>query len=206
MFKLPYNCTHFTCARLCSKSFKLGFNSTWTSRCTAGFKKDRGTGDQIANTYWITEKARKFKKIIYFCFIDFVKASDCVDHNKLKNSSRDENTRPPYLSPEKTVNRIRSKLESYTEQWTGSKLGKQYVKAVHCHLAYLTSRPSTLCKMPGLMTHKLESRLLGEISITSDIHITSPSGRKWRGTKEPLDEVEEGGEWKSWLKTQHSKN
>ena len=136
MFKLPYNCTHFTCARLCSKSFKLGFNSTWTSRCIAGFKKDRGTGDQIANTYWITEKARKFKKIIYFCFIDFVKASDCVDHNKLKNSSRDENTRPPYLSPEKTVNRIRSKLESYTEQWTGSKLGKQYVKAVHCHLAY----------------------------------------------------------------------
>ena len=74
----------------------------------AGVRKDRGTRDQIANTYWITEKARKFKKIIYFCFIDFAKASDCVDHNKLKNSSRDENTRPPYLSPEKPVNRIRS--------------------------------------------------------------------------------------------------
>ena len=54
------------------------------------------------------------------------------------------------------------------EKWTGSKLGKEYIKAVYCHPAYLTSMQSTLCEMPGWMKNKLESRLLGEISITSD--------------------------------------
>ena len=55
------------------------------------------------------------------------------------------------------------------EQWTGSKLGKEYIKAVHCHSAYSTFMQSTSCKMSGWMKHKLESRLLGEISITSDM-------------------------------------
>ena len=59
-------------------------------------------------------------------------------------------------------------LELDMEPWTGSKLGKEDVKAVYCHLAYLTSRQSTSCEMPGWMKHKLESRLLGEISVTSD--------------------------------------
>ena len=67
-----------------------------------GFRKGRGTKDQIANICWIIEKAREFQKNIYFCFIDYAKAFDCVDHNKLENSSRDGNTRPPDL-PEKTV-------------------------------------------------------------------------------------------------------
>ena len=71
----------------------------------AGFRKGRGTRDQIANIRWIIEKARKFQKNIYFCFIDYAKAFDCVDHNKLENSSRDGNTRPPYLTPEKPVGR-----------------------------------------------------------------------------------------------------
>ena len=69
----------------------------------AGFRKGRGTSDQIANIHWITEKAREFHKNIYFCFIDYAKAFDCVDHNKLKNSSRDRNTRPPDLPVEKSV-------------------------------------------------------------------------------------------------------
>ena len=63
----------------------------------AGFRKGRGTTDQIANICWIIEKAREFQKNIYFCFIDYAKAFDCVDHNTLENSSRDGNTRPPYL-------------------------------------------------------------------------------------------------------------
>ena len=88
------------------------------------------------------------------------------------------------------------------EQWTGSKLGKEYLKAVYPD--YLTYMQSTSCEMLGWMKHKLESRLQGEISITSDMRMTHPYGRKWRGTKEPLDESER--EWKSWLKTQHSKN
>ena len=69
----------------------------------AGFRKGRGTSDQIANIPWIMEKAREFQKNIYFCFIDYAKAFDCVDHNKLKNSSRDRNTRPPDLPVEKSV-------------------------------------------------------------------------------------------------------
>ena len=74
----------------------------------AGFRKGRGTRDQIANNCWITEKAREFQKNIYFCFIGYAKAFDCVDHNKLENSERDGNTRPTYLSPEKSVCRSRS--------------------------------------------------------------------------------------------------
>ena len=69
----------------------------------AGFRKGRETRGQIANTYWIPEKAREFQKNIYSWFIDYVKAFDCVDHNKLENSSRDRNTRPPDLPPGKAV-------------------------------------------------------------------------------------------------------
>ena len=69
----------------------------------AGFRKVRGTRDQIANILWITEKAREFQKNIYFCFIDYAKAFDCVDHNQLENSERDGNTRPPNLPLEKSV-------------------------------------------------------------------------------------------------------
>ena len=69
----------------------------------AGFRKGRGTRDQIANIRWIMVKAREFQKNIYFCFIDYAKAFDCVDHNKLENSERDGNTRPPDLPLEKPV-------------------------------------------------------------------------------------------------------
>jgi len=68
-----------------------------------GFRKDRGTRDQIANIRWIIEKVREFQKSIYFCFIDYAKAFDCVEQNKLENSERDGNTRPPDLPPEKSV-------------------------------------------------------------------------------------------------------
>ena len=74
----------------------------------AGFRKGRGTRDQIVNIRWITEKAREFQKNIYFCFINYAKAFDCVDHNKLENSSGDGNIRPPYLPPEKSVCRSSS--------------------------------------------------------------------------------------------------
>ena len=69
----------------------------------AGFRKGRGTRDQITNIRWIMEKTREFQKNMYFCFIDYAKAFDCVDHNKLENSERDGNTRPPNLPLEKSV-------------------------------------------------------------------------------------------------------
>ena len=69
----------------------------------AGFRKGRGTRDQIANIHCIIEKAREFQKNIYFCFIKYTKVFDCVDHKKLENSERDGNTRPPDLPLEKPV-------------------------------------------------------------------------------------------------------
>ena len=79
----------------------------------AGFRKGRGTRDQIASICWIMEKAREFQKNIYFCFIDYAKAFDCVDHNKLENS-RDGNTRPPNLPLEKSVCRSGSNSQNWT--------------------------------------------------------------------------------------------
>ena len=71
----------------------------------AGFRKGRGTRSQISSIQWTMEKAREFQKNIYFCFIDYAKAFDCVDHNKLENSERDGNTRPPDLPLEKPLRR-----------------------------------------------------------------------------------------------------
>ena len=131
----------------------------------AGFRKGRGTRDQIANIRWIMEKAREFQKNIYFCFIDYAKAFDCVDHNKLWKILNEIGIpghltcllRNLYEGQEGTVS-----TRHGTTDW--SKLGKKYVKTVNCHPAYLTSMESTSCEMLGWMTQKLESRLLGEIS------------------------------------------
>ena len=88
----------------------------------AGFRKGRGIRDQIVNICWIIEKAREFQKNIYFWFIDYAKAFDCVAHNKqaVENSGRDGNTRPPDLPLEKFVCR-KQQLELDMEQQTGSK-------------------------------------------------------------------------------------
>ena len=80
----------------------------------ARFRKGRGARDQIVNICWIVEKGRECQKNICFCFIDYAKAFDCVDHNKLENSSRDGNTRPPDLPPERSVCRSRSNSQKRT--------------------------------------------------------------------------------------------
>ena len=99
----------------------------------------------------------------------------------------------------------KQQLEPDMEQQTGSKLGKEYVKAVYCYPAYLNYMQSKSCKMPGLMKQKLDSRLLARISITSDMQMTPHLWQKSGRTKKPLDESERG-ERKSWLKAQHSEN
>ena len=99
----------------------------------------------------------------------------------------------------------KQQLQLDMEQQTGSTLGKEYIKAVYYHPAYLTYMQSTSYKMPGWLKHKLESKLPEEIAITSDMQMTPPCGRNQRRTKEPLDEGERG-ELKTWLKSQHSKN
>ena len=114
-------------------------------------------------------RAWEFQKNIDFCFTDYAKDLDCVDHNKLRKFLQ-ETGRPDHLT---CLLRIcmhvkKQQLEPDREQQTVSKLGKEYVKAVYCHPAYLTYMQSTSCKIPGWMKYKLESRLPWEISITSD--------------------------------------
>ena len=175
----------------------------------AGFRKGRGTRVQIANIRWIIKKAREFQKNIHFCFIDYAKVFDCVDHNKLWKILKEVGIsdhltcllRNLYVGQEATV-----RTGHGTTDWF------QIKKKVHqsCILlpCLLNCRQSTSWDMLGWMKHKLESRLPGEISITSDMQMIPPLWQKvipplWQ--KEPLDESERG-EWKSWLKAQHSEN
>ena len=100
----------------------------------AGFRKGRGTINQIANIHWIIKKAREFWKNIYFCFIDYAKAFDCVDHNCGKFQKRWEYQTSWPASWEICMQVKKQKLEPDMEQQTGSKSRKEYVKAVYCHL------------------------------------------------------------------------
>ena len=224
----------------------------------AGFRKGRGTRDQIANIHWIIKKAREFQKNIYFCFIEYTIALDCVDHKKFRKFLRRWEYQTTWPASWEICMQVKNQqLEQDMEQ-TGSKYGKEYLKAylilVYCHPAYLTYMQSTSCEMPGwnqdwremgIQTsllasweicvqvkkqqleldmkqqigsesekdyvkavfwhsayltymqnrscdmlgwrkHKLESRLPGEISITSDMHLTPPlwqkTKRNWRAS------------------------
>ena len=102
-------------------------------------RKGRGTRDQIANMFWITEKAREVQKNIYFCFTDYIKAFDYVDHNKLWNILKEMGI-PDHLTYllKNLYMGQEVKLETYMKQLTGLKLGKEY-KTIHCQLVYLTS-------------------------------------------------------------------
>ena len=113
----------------------------------AGFRKGRGTRDQIANIRWIVKKAREFQKNIYFCFIDYTKAFDYLDHNKLWKILQEMGI-PDHLicflrNQGQDMQVKKQQLELDMEQQTGSKLGKEYIKAIYCHPAYLTSMQST---------------------------------------------------------------
>ena len=143
-----------------------------------GFRKGRGTRDQIAIIHWIIKKARKFQKNIY-CFIDYAKAFDCVDYNKLWKILKEMGI-PDHLTYllRNLLQVKKQQLELDMEQHTGFKSGKEYVRAVYCHLAYLTYMQSTSCEMLDWMKHKLESRLPGEISITSNNQMTPPLWQK----------------------------
>ena len=144
-----------------------------------GFRKGRGTRDQVTNIHWIIKKAREVQKNIYFCFIDYAKAFDCVDRNKLWKILQEmgkQNTWPASWEICMLLKKQQVKLDM--EQQTSSKLGKEYVKAVYYHPAYLTYMQSTSCEIPGWMKHKLESRLPKEISITWDTQMTPPLWKK----------------------------
>ena len=143
----------------------------------AGFRKGRGSRDQIANIHWIIEKAREFQENIYFCFIDHAKAFDFVNHKLWKILQ--EMGKPDHLTYllKNLYAGQEQQLELNMDQQTCSKLGKEYVKAVYCHPAYLTSMQSTSWETLD-WKHKLESRFPGAISITSDTKMTPPLWQK----------------------------
>ena len=130
MLKLWHNCTHWKVTlKILQARLKQYVNQEILDVQT-GFRKGKGTRDQIASICWIIEKARKFQKNIYFCFTDYAKSFDCVDHNKLWKILRDVNTRPPHLPREIGMQVKKQQLEPDMEQQTGSRLGKEYVKVV----------------------------------------------------------------------------
>ena len=143
-----------------------------------GFRNDRGGRDQIVNIHWITEKARELQKNIYFCFIDYSKAFDYADHNKLWKILQEMGIPNHlncllmnlYVGYKATV-----KTQHGTTDWFH--IGK---RVCQCYILspYLISTQSTSCEMPGWVKHNLESRLSGEISITSDTQMIPPLWQK----------------------------
>ena len=162
----------------------------------SGFRKGRGTRDQIANKRWIIEKkARESRKTSTSALLTMPKpltvwiTTDC---GKFLKKWEYQTTWP--ASWEISVQVKKQQLEPDMKQRAGSKSGKVYVKAVYCHLAYLTYMQNTSCEMLGWMKHKLDSRLLEEISITSDMQMTPPLWQKKKKLKSLLMKVKEESE------------
>ena len=129
----------------------------------AGFRKGRGARNQIANIHWIIKKAREFQKNIYFGFIDYTKVFVWITTKCGKFLKRWEYQTILPASWEICIQVKKQQLEADVEQWTNSKLGKEYDKAVYCHPVYLTYMWSTSNEMSGWINHKLESRFPAEI-------------------------------------------
>ena len=126
-----------------------------------------------------SSKKQEFQKNIYFCFMDYAKAFDCVDHNKLLEILKEMGSPDHWPASWKTCMQVRKQqLEGNMEQQTGSNSGKDYIKAIYCHPAYLTYMHCTSWEKLSWMKHKLESRLWGEISIISDMQMTPPLWQK----------------------------
>ena len=142
----------------------------------AGFRKGRGTRDQIDNVHRIIEKAREFQKIIYFCFIDCTKAFDYVAHNKLKYLKRwDCQTTLP-ASWEICMQVKKQQLELDMEKQTGSQVGKEYVKAIYCHPTCLTyMQIKYVMRITGLAGIKLAGRNINNLRNADDTTLMAES-------------------------------
>ena len=144
----------------------------------AGFRKGKETRDQFANVHWIIKKARQFQKSINFCFIDYAKAFDCVDHNKLENSK--EMGIPDHLTC--LLRNLYAGQEATVRTGHGTRDWFQIRKGVHqgCILSpcLFNLYVEYIMRNAGLDEYKLESRLPGEISITSDKQMTPPLWQK----------------------------
>ena len=143
------------------------------------FRKGRGSKDQIANIHWIIEKQENSRKISTSALLTMPKPLTVwITTNCGKFWKRWEYQTTWPVSWEICMQVKKQQLELDMEQWTGSKLGKEYIKVVYCHPAYLTYLQRTSYEILDWMKYKLESRLQGKISVTSDMQLTSPLWQK----------------------------
>ena len=173
MLKLLHSCTHASKVMLKILQARLQqYVNCELPDVQAGFRKGRGTKDQIANIRWIMEKAREFQENIYFCFIDYAKAFDCVDHNKLWKILQEMGIpdhltcllRNLYAGQEATVRTGHGTIEWFPT-------GKGVCQGCILSPCLFNLYAEYIMRNVG---HKLESRLPGEISITSDMQMTPP--------------------------------
>ena len=143
-----------------------------------GLEKAEESRVQVANIQWIIKwgNSRKTSTSASLTTLKPLTVWITMNYGKFLKSWEYQTTLP--VSWESCMQVKKQQLKPDTEQWTGSKLGKAYIKAVYCHPAYLNYNQSASCGMLGWMKHKLESRLPGEISITSDTQMTTPLQQK----------------------------
>ena len=174
MLKLPHNCTHLTHYKVMLKTLQARLQqyiNCVLPDAQAEFRKHRGTRDGIANTHWMIEKAREYQKNINFCFTDYAKSFDCVDHNRLWKILKDMGI-PDHLTC--LLRNLYAGQEATVRPGHGTTDWFHLEKGV-CQGCYMQN---TSWETPGWMRHKLESRLPGEMSIISDMQMTPPLWQK----------------------------
>ena len=182
MFKLPYNCAHFTCQQGNAQnpsSQASTVHELRTSRCTSWIQERQRNKRSNCQHFLDHRKSKRISETHLLLLHDSAKAFDCVVHDKLWNILQEMGI-PDHLTC--LLRNLYARQEAPVRTRHGTTGWFQIGKGV-CHScilspAYLTSMQSTSCEMPGQMKHKLESRLLGEISIISDIQMTPPLWQK----------------------------
>ena len=172
----------------------------------AGLSKGRGTRDQIANIRWIIEKAQEFQKNIYFCFIDYAKAFDCVDHNKLWKILKEMGItdhltcllRNLYAGQEATVKTVHVTTDWFQIGRAACQVCMVSPRLFNFYAEYIMRNTRLEEAQAGF---KIAGRNINNLRYADDTTLMT----EWRRTKEPLDESERGG-WKTLPKTQHSEN
>ena len=170
----------------------------------AGFRKAEEPEIKLPTSFVSCRKQRNSRKTST-CFIDCAKCFNCVNQHKLWKMLKEMGIPDHLTCLWETSVQVKKQQSEQMEQLIGSKLGKEYDKAVYCCPAYLSYMENTSCEMPGWMNPKLEQNGWGKYQWPQICRWYHFNGRKWRGNKEPLDENERG-EWISWCETQHSKN
>ena len=159
MLKLPHSCIHLTQYKVMLKILQARLQQYVNCELPdvqAGFRNGRGTRNQIANIHWIIKKVWELKKNIYFCFIDYAKAFDCVDHNKLWKILKEMGI-PDHVTC--IFRNLHAGQEATVRTWTGSKLGKEYIKAVYRHPPYLYAK--YIMRNAGLDEEQTEIKISG---------------------------------------------